>query len=253
MAFGLTATQVAGIGVGANLLGGILGSNAAADAQRDAANQATQTELQMYNQNREDSKPYREAGYTALNQLGSLTKAGGEFNRDFSMADYAADPGYAFRFSEGQRALENSAAARGGLLNGGTLKDLTNYGQGAASQEYMNAYNRFNTDRTARFNRLASLAGLGQTANNTLSNQGTQVANQIGENQIGAGNSNASAYVGTANAVNSAIGNLQSLYYLRPPAQPSQGANPYGGGSVPGGYNVDGNTYNNPSAYVYGG
>ena len=54
----------------------------------------------------------------------------------------AQDPGYQFRLDQGTGALQNSAAARGVLNTGGTLQDLINYGQGAASQEYGNAYAR---------------------------------------------------------------------------------------------------------------
>jgi hypothetical protein len=68
----------------------------------------------------------------------------------FSYADFTApdpnqlanDPSYQFRLKEGQRALENSAGARGTLRTGGTLKDLLGYGQSFASQEYNNIYNR---------------------------------------------------------------------------------------------------------------
>lgn len=52
------------------------------------------------------------------------------------------DPGYGFRVGQGTQALQQSAAARGVLNTGGTLQDLIDYGQKAASQEYGNAYNR---------------------------------------------------------------------------------------------------------------
>ena len=57
-------------------------------------------------------------------------------------ADMAADPGYQFRLQQGQEALERSGAARGVTRTGGTLKDILDYGQRAASQEYGNVYNR---------------------------------------------------------------------------------------------------------------
>jgi hypothetical protein len=53
-----------------------------------------------------------------------------------------ADPGYQFRLNEGRGVLENSAAARGLLNSGGTLQDLMRWGQGFASQEYGNVFNR---------------------------------------------------------------------------------------------------------------
>lgn len=52
------------------------------------------------------------------------------------------DPGYQFRLAQGEQALQNSAAARGVLNTGGTLKDVLGYGQNYASQEYANVFNR---------------------------------------------------------------------------------------------------------------
>lgn len=200
-----------------SVVGGIFGSEAsgnAADAQVAAANASSATQLQMYNQTREDQTPWRDAGKVALGQIGTGTKNGGEFNRNFALSDFVKDPGYQFRMSEGMRGLQNSAAARGGLLNGGTLKALSKYGQDYASNEYGNAYNRFNNDNTTRFNRLATIAGVGQTANNQIAQAGTNAANNISNNQLAAGNATASGYVGSANAINNGISNAQSMYQL---------------------------------------
>ena len=69
-------------------------------------------------------------------------------------ADMGQDPGYQFRLSEGQRALERSGAARGVTNTGGNMKGLLDYGQQAASQEYGNVYNRnLNTYNTNEANR----------------------------------------------------------------------------------------------------
>lgn len=137
----------------------------------------------------------------------------GDFNRDFTLADFQKDPGYQFRMDEGQNALESSASARGGVLNGGTAKALERYGQDYASGEYSNAYNRFNNDRTTRFNRLSSLAGTGQTAVTNVGVLGTNAANNIAGNTIDAGNARAAGIVGQNNAI---TGGLQTLgnYYL---------------------------------------
>lgn len=155
------------------------------------------------------------AAQSQLKALGSGGQGGvglGEFNKKFSLEDYQADPGYQFRLDQGKTALERSAAARGGLLSGGTLKDLTDYSQGMASQEYGNAYNRFNADQSSRFARLATLAGFGAGANNVTAGAGLTTATNVGNNTIGAGNARAAGYVGTANAVNSAIGQGVSSY-----------------------------------------
>lgn len=137
--------------------------------------------------------------------FGSLTKS-------FGASDFTADPGYAFRLSQGQNALNNSAAARGGVLSGAQLKGASTFNQNFASNEYGNAYNRFNTDQNAQFNRLASVAGTGQTANGTVATAGTNAANQISNNQTGAGNAQASSYLATGNALQSGMNQVVSAY-----------------------------------------
>ena len=151
----------------------------------------------------------------------------GSASKPFSMGDFQADPGYQFRMQQGQQALERSAAARGGLLSGRAGKDMTNYAQGAASQEYGNVYNRkfneFQTNRSNQLNPLQSLAGMSQTASGAMSNAAgnygsnvgnnlTNTANQVGNNMMGAGNARASGYVGSANAWGGALGQAATGY-----------------------------------------
>lgn len=188
------------------VVGGLFGNEASENAsasQVQAGNESNATQLAMYNQNRTDQEPWRNAGVNALNKLtGQLDS----LSKPFTNADFQADPGYQFRLDEGNKAIERSAAARGLNNSGGTLKALTRYGQDYASGEFSNAYNRYNADRTSIFNRLAAISGIGQTAQNQIANQGTAVANSIGQTQQGMGNARASGYVGGANAFNSAIG-----------------------------------------------
>lgn len=138
--------------------------------------------------------------------------------KNFSMEDYVADPGYQFRMEEGTKALDRSAAARGGLLSGAQLKGITRFGQDQASQEYGNAYNRYQSNQTNQYNRLASLAGVGQTANNALQQAGQNYANgasnaimsgagDAATAQLMAGQARASSYQGMGNAIGSAFSN----------------------------------------------
>jgi hypothetical protein len=212
------------IGAGASIIGG----NKAANAQNNAAAQSTAIEQAQldeakreYEQNRTDLAPYRAAGTVALGQIGAGTAAGGEFNSPFNGQNLTNDPGYQFRLDQGNRGIEASAAARGGVLGGGTLKALSAYNSGEASQEYNNAFNRYQTDTTSRYNRLASIAGIGQTATNSTiaaseANTATQQAgaNQIAGNIQAAGNANASSYVNTANAIGGAANTLGSYFAL---------------------------------------
>lgn len=188
----------------------------AADAQTSAADSANQTQLDMFNRNVELQEPWRQAGIGALSDLTKGTAAGGDYMRDFTAADFQADPGYAFRQQQGLRGLEASAAARGGLLSGGSGKDLVEYGQNFASQEYGNAYNRFNADRDRRFNRLSSIAGLGQTATRDVASQGTNLANNMANNQMAVGNANSANAIAQGNSINNTIGTIGNWWQQQP-------------------------------------
>jgi hypothetical protein len=245
------------IGGGASIIAGEAQSGAASDAARtsaDAARYQTDVQKQIYDQTRADQEPWRETGANALGQLAQLTGAGetphytadqirrarfggeplpelaapaapgsADLLRPFAMSDFEADPGYAFRQAEGMRAIERSAAARGGALSGGALRSTQRFGQGLASEEYQNAFNRYQTGQTNTFNRLASMAGVGQTANAATGQAGSNLANAVtgisqadatnqGNAILAAGNARASGYAGAGNA----IGNSLAMYpFLR--------------------------------------
>lgn len=197
----------------------IIASENAAKAQTDAAKLASDTSLQtaqesnalvqrQYDQNRADLMPWRTAGMDALSQQSAGIQPGGEFNQDFTLADFNADPGYQFRMEEGRKALEGSAAARGQLLGGGTLKALTRYGQDFASNEFGTAYNRWNADRDRRFNRLSGIAGTGQTTAQQVAGMGADSAASQSANNNAAGASRASSYIDSGRAT--ASGYIQS-------------------------------------------
>jgi hypothetical protein len=142
----------------------------------------------------------------------------GRYARDFSMADFQQDPGYAFRMSEGLKALDRQAAARGGLISGAALRGAQRYGQEAASQEYTNAFNRYQVNRANQLQPLQSLMGSSQTAANTLGQAAGQYAQGAGEAYMGAGNARASGYIGRANALAGAleqgVGSYQGQQFL---------------------------------------
>jgi len=181
----------------------------AADTQAAAAEQGTAAQERMFERQIELQEPWRQAGIGALNKLIPLTDY-----KKFDMSQFQADPGYAFRLSEGQKALERSAAARGGLLSGATGKALTRYGQEMGSQEFQNAFNRYQTERAAQLQPLQSLAGVGQTSANTLTSAAGTMGSNIAEGLASAANARASGYVGGANAINQAVGQGINLYGL---------------------------------------
>ena len=209
----------AGISAGGSIVGGLMGATAsksAAKTQAASADYAAELQKEQFDKQVELQAPFREAGLTAQNKLldymGLSPNAGGKYARDFSMADYQADPGYAFRLSEGMKGLNATAAARGGLISGNALRAATQYGQEMGSQEYQNAYNRYQINRSNQLTPLQSLMGAGQTATNTMGQAGQNYANQAGEAYMGAGNARASGYVGSANAWSNAIGNATNVY-----------------------------------------
>ena len=172
----------------------------AAGVQSEAADKSGALQERMYRENVQRQKPFYEAG---VNALPELIKASRYTN--FGPEQFQADPGYQFRLSEGTKALERSAAARGGLISGGSLKAAQRYGQDMASNEYTNAFNRYQAERQARLGPLQSLTGMGQTTANTIGNAGTTMANNVGEAYMGGANARASGYVGMGNAVNSGL------------------------------------------------
>ena len=191
---------VAGAVVGSSLIGASA-SKSAASTQAAAADRSADVQREMFERQVELSEPWRKAGEQALNKLIPLTDY-----RQFGMQQFQADPGYGFRMSEGMKALERSAAARGGLLSGATLKGIQRFGQDLGSQEYMNAFNRYQTERAARLQPLQSLAGVGQTTAQQLGQAGQTMASNVGEALTSGAAARASGYVGGANALTQGLG-----------------------------------------------
>lgn len=238
---GVAAAMIGGAVVGA------VASNSAANKAAKSADKASDLSNQQYQQTRTDqlaqlaqqradAAPYREAGYGALSQLVGGTAPGGEFNRNFTMADYQQDPGMQFRLDQGEQGINRAATAAGARYSGATLKALARFNSGLASQEYGNAYNRFKSDTGDRFNRLSGLAGTGQTAVNQIGQAGQNAYNAIGnagmQNATNMGNSaqaaaaaRASGYTGIANSINSGIGQYTNYQQQQQFLNQMKGAN----------------------------
>lgn len=204
----------AAIGAAGAVAGGAMasrGAKKAAQTQAASADRASQIQQENFEQTRKDLMPYKQAGDTSLSQLMGQMTPDGYFNQTYTGQDIYSDPSYQFRLQQGQDAIQSSAAAKGGLLTGATLKALQNYGQDAASQEYGNAYNRFNADQTNRYNRLSNLVGIGQNAAAQVGNAGAQTAQAIANNTMAGANSIAAGQVGSANAWSGAANNLGGM------------------------------------------
>ena len=214
--------------LGAAALGGLASNKAAktqagaaqnaADAQLQASREANALQQRMYEEGVARQQPFLQGGTEDYNRLRSLMSGGPGAAQQFLQMD----PGYGFRLSEGMKALDRQAAARGGLISGAALKGAQRYGQDYASGEFNNAYQR-----------LAGLAQIGPSAAGVLNNLGQNYANAAGQNlmaggqavgqgYLGAGNARSSGYIGAANAFTGGLGqylnynqNQQMLNMLR--------------------------------------
>lgn len=220
----------------------------AAKAQTQAAEQGVASQERMLERQLAETAPFRQLSLEQLNRLATLYGPEGAYTRAPSIDEIQMDPGYGFRLAEGQKAIERSAAARGGLLSGRTLMGTQRFGQELASQEYQNAFARARQQRADVTNALLGLGGQGpalaQTNVGSIGTAGTNITNLT----TGAGAARASGYLGQANALAQALGQGAGLYgmykggYFGPTnVTPGGGSNlgnlpsPY---MTPGGYNA---------------
>jgi hypothetical protein len=198
------------------------GANKAANTQAGAANAASEEQRRQYDQTRADQSPYRTAGYSALSRMSDLLGLSGNTSADgygsltkrFTGADVATDPGYQFGLKEGLDSAQGSAAAKGGLYSGATLKALTQYGNDYATTKFDDAYNRYNQDQSTLYNRLAGISGTGQTSTQQVDQAGQHMADQVGNNLVGAGNARGAADIATGNAIGNGL-NQAGAWWLR--------------------------------------
>lgn len=209
----VTAAVVMG---GANLAAGYMGSEAAKRAgqqQADAARYAADLQQKQFETTNEQQKPYREAGYSALSDISGMKPY---LTHQYTAEDFAQgiDPGYQFRLQQGQEAANRMANVGGGLLGGNAMRGLQDYTQGLASQEYGNAFNRYQTQRGNIYNTLASIAGLGQTSLGQTTQAGIQTAQNVGQNIANAGAAQAGGTIGSANALGGGLVGAGQNYML---------------------------------------
>lgn len=212
--------MVAAAIVGGAVIGGVASSQAS-KKQEGSAEAANNTQRDQYNQTRADQAPWRQAGEQSLAQLNALMQPGGGLTGRFDGSNVSNEPGYAFGMQQGMRGIDNSASARGGI-GGAALKAGTRYAQDYAGTKYNDAFNRWNTENTGTYNRLANIAGLGQQSVAQVGNAGMNYANQAGANMIGAGNAQAANALNQGNIYGNAL-NQWSAYGSR-----SQGGQSYG-------------------------
>jgi hypothetical protein len=173
---------------------------------------------------------------------------GGYLNQTFNptQAQLNNYPGYQFALQTGGQAVRNADTPGIGALSGAALKDLTNFNVGTANQYYGQYFNQFQTQQNNIFNRLSSIASLGQNAAGNLGNNGAQLGTGIAQAQAAAGGSQAAGQVGIANALSGGASNAAGYYYLNNLMNPP-GASAATSALSP---SNGGGTYTDPSGYI---
>lgn len=281
----------AAIPIAAAVGGALIASSAtrsAAKSQSAATDRATEEQQRQYDQTRDDQTPFRQAGYSALEQLtgqvaqtrenfdaaaylaahpdvardlrgegetagflgrrvqmttpGALEDAawqhyqdagrnqgfgytynaaalarqraagGGLMNRSFTGADALADPGYQFGLQQGMQALDHRVAAAGGRVSGAALKAAQRYGNDYASTKFGEAYQR----RQDSLNRLAALAGIGQTSTANSAAAGAASSNAISSLISSQGNATAAGQIAQGNIWSNAGNQIAALAARNP-------------------------------------
>lgn len=187
------------IGVGATYLS----SQNAASAQKQAAQTASNTELNMYGQNQAELQPFITGGQSAYGTLNNLLGIGGSGNSSQMQTALQNIPGYQFTLNQGLESTQNGFAAQGLGSSGAALKGAATYATGLANS----TYNNYVTN-------LQNSANTGASAASALAGVGTQVGSNVASNQIGAGNAAAAASTATGNAFTNGANNLSQYYTL---------------------------------------
>lgn len=220
------------IGAGASLIG--------SSKMSKSADKAAAAQTAMYERTRADLLPYRNKGEFAaqelMRQLGLLDPGAapdrrlyktsadyknalvkydnqvkeyeaaaadpnyGYLLRNFTGEDVANEPGYQFGMDQGMQALDRSAAARGNLLSGATLKAAQRYGQDYAGTKFNDAYQRDNNNKNRAFNWLMGLTTMGQNSNVQAATTNQQVGNNLSNLALQQGNAQAAGLMGVSNA-----------------------------------------------------
>lgn len=179
------------------------GAESAAAAQIGYAHQANDLLKSLYGDQSAMLEPYRTAGGGALNALmaySGMNPDGSVSNAPVNYSVFQNSPGYKFGLDQGLQGVQRGLAAQGMTGSGAALKDLNNYAQGYANQNFNNFYNR-----------LAGIAGMGQQAAGMTANYASNYGNQASNNLTGMGNAQASADIARGNVAAQNFNNLMKM------------------------------------------
>lgn len=222
---------VAGAAVVGTIGGSLISSNAAsnaADKQAQGTSDAIAENRRQFDITQANQAPYLAAGKTALGTLAT------ENDTPLDTSTIQMDPGYQFGLKQGQQAIDRQTAAAGGRISGAALKAAAQYGTDYATTGYSTAYARANQARTDRLNRLAALAGIGQTATQNVGAVGANTANANSALMAAAGSNAGAAALAQGNIWSNTTNQLAALYGRNATSSTPNGytsANRYSGGN----------------------
>jgi len=167
------------ISAGASILGGVLGRGEGEESRetfQDYGEQNVEELNRLYQEQLAHLNPYSSYAAPVMGSLVGGVAPGmvapADLTRSFTEADFRADPGYQYRLSEGEKAINKGAAARGQFYNPETVRSLMTHNQGLADQSYNDAFQRFHGEQSNRYNRLLDLAGITQRGSEAAAGAG---------------------------------------------------------------------------------
>lgn len=187
-----------------------LGAHFASQQQQAQVQNAQNLMGDVYGQTSALQQPWMQGGQQSLAQLLQGLQSG-SFQANVNPQNLVNDPGYQFQLQEAQKALERSAAARGSLNSGGFMKELSQYNQGIAAQQYQNAWNRSFQQGQANYGNLAGIAGMGLNAAQNVGQLGQGYANSMAGLYGAMGNAQAAGTMGVASGISGGIKDLGNL------------------------------------------
>lgn len=207
----------AGAGILSSVIGGV-SSNAAANTQASAEEQAAQIQQQMFEQVQGNEQPFLAGGQNALAALQTGLGIGpggtgqGALNTPFNPQNLQNTPGYQFTQQQGLEGLEDASTATGGVGGGNALKGIVGYSEGLASTTYQQQLQDYMAQQQQSYGQLYDLSQLGANAGSNSATNASGFGANIGSAVAGAGAANAAGILGVGNAAAGGINNLANNY-----------------------------------------
>jgi hypothetical protein len=195
MGLGAAAAITAGVG----LVGSVAGSYMQGQATKSAQSSANAAQAAAEERARADLAPYNTAGQTGLAASTDLLGLNGPDAATAAMNNFHTSPGYQFALDQGLRAVDAGAAAKGFARSGAALKAEQTFGTGLADQEFTNYYNR-----------LFSLANLGENAAAKTGANAVTTGAGIAGTDVSSGAQDVSIYGNAAKGIGNTVDNYMN-------------------------------------------